>query len=146
MSREGWRNREAIERFVKEAGRFPYRQPPDEEAVKAAGELLHYLIKDMIRGDDPKVRLGTLGYRKQRKVIYRPETEPVGTPEFEVVRRHENGEISYPEAVEAFRELIPASDRQIEDWIARLRPHVKQDNAFREWARSLNNSSSEEDP
>lgn len=120
---------DAIRRFIEIAGSRPY-ETPDDEAIKEAASFLWNTIYDVKKGHDPKRAFSSIGVKKVRTSKFNAEHAAIDTPEFEVVRRLVNNQLSYSEAKKHFQELRPASERQIENWIATIRPRAERVNRF----------------
>lgn len=100
----------------------------DPEDIKHAAALIMGIMQGIRVGDDLNVELRRLfKARKARAKLFDPQHATMGTPAWNVVEHYVRGKISHREAVDLFmNEIQPASRRQIESWIAAIKPRVEE--------------------
>ena len=102
------------------------RRPTAPNHTMQAAALLAGLRQGLIAGDDVGKELRRLlRIKKSRSKIYDPSTAYMGTPEFVIVQQYVSEKIPHKEAVKQFNKIHPASRRQIENWIAAIKPNVE---------------------
>jgi hypothetical protein len=102
-------------------------QQPDRETAAAAGCFLFDLIETAKRGEDLNSYLNqTIGVKKRRANLFDPATASLDHPAFVVVMRYAAEELQHKDAKREFAELVPASDKQIERYMAALEPRAKR--------------------
>jgi len=111
--------------FIDETMRSPY-QPPSEENTKAAAALLFEMVQAAKYGQSWDQYKKRVGVRKAIDKGFDPSLVTIDDPAFGLIMAHLSGTYTYEETIELFAEHIyPASDRQIERWIAAIRPRVE---------------------
>lgn len=124
---------EAISRFIHGTMKDEYVRHEDTLQVAA----LLAAIKDGIKkGDDLNVQLRQILHMRKTssgKFNFDPETAYPGSKPYDIVEQYVRGEIKRIEALEKFElEVIGnkyrfAENRQIERWIAVMKPRVEKD-------------------
>lgn len=124
---------EAIHRFI--AGTMKNEYVPHEDALQVAA-LLAALMDGVRSGDNMNAQLRQiLQLRKKSSGRYKfnPETAYPGSEAYEIVAQYVRDEIKHVEAIRKFEiEVIGdeyrfAENRQIERWIAIMKPRVEND-------------------
>lgn len=101
-------------------------QPPSEEDTKAAAAFLFELAQAAKYGDSWEPYKKRMGVKKIRDKMFDPKAATLDSPAFGIVISYVLGKITHAEAKSAFAENVqPASDRQIENWIAAIKPRVE---------------------
>ena len=99
---------------------------PDSEDTKAAAAILFELAQAGKYGDSWDPYKKRIGVRKLRENKFDPMYVTLDSPAFRIVFSLVIGEVSYSEAKKLFAEQVePASERQIENWIAAIRPNAE---------------------
>lgn len=114
---------EAIDRFIDGTMKDEYVHHVD--ALQTAA-LLVGLINGVKAGDDMGVQLRQiLKIRKDKKSRFNPSTVHPESVIWAIMERRERGEITTGDAIEEIKKQIPASKRQIQNWIKVMAPRVK---------------------
>ena len=118
-------DREAVIRFMNDVVNGRTAKVGDSQQ---AAILLVALLQGVHFGDDIGQEFRRLmGVRKLRSKLFDPKNCPMDTPAWGVVEHYVRGRISHGEAVRLFQdEVCPASERQIESWIATMKPRVER--------------------
>ncbi len=116
-------DRETLSRFINAA--MARDGQPDHKDAQAVAWLLLNLITDVQHGRNLKAHFTRMGFRKQRTAIFSPRNASIDTPEFELVRQHVAGKLTYSEVVELLGSMHPADTRTVQGWIAEIKPRAE---------------------
>ena len=124
---------EAIHRFIDGTMKDEYVR--HEDALQVAA-LLAAVMGGIKQGDDLNVQLRQILHMRKTssgKFNFDPETAYPGSSAYDIVKQYVRGEIKRVEAIKKFElEVIRnkyrfAENRQIERWIAIMKPRVEKD-------------------
>lgn len=117
---------EKIFGFISEAMRRPYK-PPSEANVRAVGALLFEMAEAAKAGAEWESFKQRVGVKKLKAKRFDPARATTDSPAFALVLEYVRRRLTYKEAVAEFKATIcHASDRQIESWIAQIKPRAEQ--------------------